>query len=160
MSQLVPGMTTHEIMTLGRYYSDRKEDKGMDADTLTAIIQEQLRKNNFEAFQNLLENCIHHDRERSGYLDVSGIRTACRAMHVPAPDDLLRALLSHLQNEDGKIDYHHLLQRLNWRDHPAGPIRSTNIDSDSNWVGTHAKDMVTQISYNVLLDDVVGPKQE
>ena len=73
--------------------------------------------------------------------------------------DVLSFFILSLQNEDGKIDYHHLLERLNWRDHPAGPMRSTNIDSDSEWVGTNAKDMVTRISYRALLDDVCG-KQE
>lgn len=37
----------------------------MDLDTVIAIVQEQLRKVNFEGFQRLVDQCIHRDEQRS-----------------------------------------------------------------------------------------------
>jgi Ca2+-binding EF-hand superfamily protein len=63
--QLAPRLTEHEIMTIARYYGDRAEqDAQMDIKTLISIIQEQLRKNNFEGFTNMSENFQHMDKSR------------------------------------------------------------------------------------------------
>ena len=46
-----------------RYYQDRGED-ALSTETVVGIVQEQLRKANFEAFNRIAEQCTHHDAEQ------------------------------------------------------------------------------------------------
>ncbi len=46
-----------------RFYQERSED-AVDADTLIAVAQEQLRKASFEDFVQLREQCAHYDPTR------------------------------------------------------------------------------------------------
>lgn len=50
-------------MTIGRYYSVREENE-MDATYLLAVSQENLKKNNFENFGQLLAALAYSDREK------------------------------------------------------------------------------------------------
>ena len=56
-------LTEHEIISVARFYQDRKDER-LDLGTLLAIAQDQLRKVNYENFQQVLEQCIHYDSER------------------------------------------------------------------------------------------------
>lgn len=56
-------LSEHEIMTIGRYYSVREENE-MDATYLLAVSQENLKKNNFENFGQLLAALAYSDREK------------------------------------------------------------------------------------------------
>ena len=85
-------LTEHEIMTVARYYSDH-QDETLPLDTLVSVVQEQLRKTNFENFSKLTEGFMSYDTDRSGFVDVELVRKTCRAFHLPLPDDLVRALL-------------------------------------------------------------------
>lgn len=64
--QMDPTITEHEIMTVGRYYSQRQGEDKLNIQKLIGIIQEQLRKRNFEGFSKLREDCLHHDKARYG----------------------------------------------------------------------------------------------
>lgn len=56
-------LTDHEVRTIARFYAERKDDK-LDLNTLVAIVQDQLRKVNFENFSQLYEHCRHLDQAR------------------------------------------------------------------------------------------------
>ena len=82
----------HEIMTVARYYSDSQDVK-MPLETLVSVVQEQLRRSNFENFAKLVEGLLSYDTDGSGFVDVELVRKTCRAFHLPLPDDLVRVLL-------------------------------------------------------------------
>lgn len=149
-------LTTHEIMTIARYYSNSKEEAQVDVQTLVAVAQEQLRKHNFENFTKLAEGCMHHDKERCGFLDLDAVRTVCHALRVPVPDDLLRALITKMPlNEKNQLNYNEFIQCLNWRDYPAAPVSAPTIRFDENWQGAE-KDSIQQVNYKLLLQDMFG----
>ena len=50
-------------MTVARQYSDNRNDVVLDTDKLMAIMQEELRKRNFEGFGTLAAAFRHLDKE-------------------------------------------------------------------------------------------------
>ncbi|CAH1245737.1 EFHC2 [Branchiostoma lanceolatum] len=58
-------LVEHEIMTLGRYFSERQDEK-VNISVLLGVAQEQLRKHNFENFTRLKQLMMHHDTSRTG----------------------------------------------------------------------------------------------
>ncbi|XP_064639145.1 EF-hand domain-containing family member C2-like [Lineus longissimus] len=158
IKQLAPQLTEHEIMTIARYYGDDAEQNAqIDIKTLISIVQEQLRKNNFEGFVKLSENFQHMDNSRCGVLDADTVRKVCHALHVPIADDMLRALLVKMvSNDQGHIDYESFIKNLNWRDCPVAPMSAQGVRFDEGWAGNQAKDQITQVRYQVLLDDILG----
>ena len=56
-------LAEHEIMTLGRYFSER-QDEQVNMSVLLGVAQEQLRKHNFENFTRLKQLMMHHDTSR------------------------------------------------------------------------------------------------
>lgn len=57
------GLSEHEIMTLGRSYSERLEAEADLAMTL-AVAQDHLRKKHFEAFADMVKVFTHEDWNR------------------------------------------------------------------------------------------------
>lgn len=62
LRQVDSSLSDHEIMTLARFYSERPQEDAIDSRKLFAIIQEQLRKRNYEGFSKLIEDCQQHDQ--------------------------------------------------------------------------------------------------
>lgn len=62
LKQVDSSLTDQEIMTLARFYSERPSEDAIDSRKLFAIIQEQLRKRNYEGFSKLIEDCQQHDQ--------------------------------------------------------------------------------------------------
>ncbi|KAK3094621.1 hypothetical protein FSP39_004130 [Pinctada imbricata] len=157
LRQVDPTITNHEVMTVARYYSERTAEDAVDSRKLVAIVQEQLRKRNYEGFGKLLEDCMQNDQAKSGTLDAEVVRTIVHAHHVPLPDDLLRAALSlAVANEQGAIDYKSLIAQMNWRDSPVPPMQ-VEPSSDPNWQGTsQGNNSVSVVNYQNLLDDCFG----
>ncbi|XP_063967600.1 EF-hand domain-containing family member C2-like [Lytechinus pictus] len=148
-------LSEHEIVVLGRYYSDTQDVK-LSMETLVSIVQEQLKKNSFENFAKLLEGFLQHDTDKSGYLDAALVRSTCNAFHLPLPDDLLRALLSRLQkNEDGLVNYNALVTHLNWCDHAVTTAQYIQPPAkfDESWTGKE-DDRVKRVNYMALLQSV------
>ncbi|NWS69140.1 EFHC2 protein, partial [Crotophaga sulcirostris] len=83
----------HEIMTLGRFYSVRDEYE-MNLNFLLGVVQEQLRKKNFENFEQLSAVFIYNDREKCGVLPRETCRTICKSFKLPVDNDDLQALLT------------------------------------------------------------------
>lgn len=64
ITQLTSDLSEQEIMTLARHFSPRKDDGGLNIGHLVAIIQEDLRKKNFESFGKLIEGMMQVDTSR------------------------------------------------------------------------------------------------
>ncbi|XP_046566308.1 EF-hand domain-containing family member C2-like isoform X2 [Haliotis rubra] len=157
LRQIDSSLTEHEIMTVARYYSEQRPEDAMDHLKLVAIIQEQLRKRNFEGFGTLVQSFLHADKEKSGFLDVETIRTVFHAHHVPLPDDLLRAgIASAPANESGLILYEEFVKQINWRDFPVPPMQFQPVSEEADWAGTAAKNAVNAVNYQAMLSDVFG----
>ncbi|XP_076099003.1 EF-hand domain-containing family member C2-like isoform X1 [Mytilus galloprovincialis] len=159
LKQVDSSLTDQEIMTLARFYSERPSEDAIDSRKLFAIIQEQLRKRNYEGFSKLVEDCQQHDQGKQGFLDPETVRTVLHAHHVPLPDDLLRAGIAMTPaNERGEVQYAALINQMNWRDAPVPPMQYQPIVDDSQWQGTNQsnKISVSRICYNVLLEDFFG----
>jgi hypothetical protein len=92
--QVGDSLTDQEIITLARNYAFKKEDQ-YDLQSLLAVAQDHLRKNNFENFHILKEMLISRDEHKTGFkLSRSQVRNACRSMHLPIPDYALDLLLN------------------------------------------------------------------
>lgn len=155
---VLPGvLTEHEIITLARFYQDRKDD-ALDVNTLIAVAQEQLRKNNFENFSRVQEQCIHYDKERNSYLDLDSIRKVCQALRVGIQDDLLRALLSRMPtNEAGLINYGDFIQQINWRDHPVAAVpQGTCAEGPDSWQVRDASQVIERVNVAALVEALSG----
>lgn len=153
-------LTEHEIITIARFYQDRKDDD-VSVDTLLAIAQEQLRKANFENFSRVQEQCMHYDKERTGYLDMDGLRSVCNAIKLPLQDDLLRAIISKMPTNDGLVNYASFANALNWRDHPKAPLPQKSAVVDENWQGNKPGTAINCVNIGSLVQDLISgpPKQ-
>jgi len=56
-------LSDQEVITLARYYQDRKEER-ISIDALLVMIQEQLKRAGFEDFRGIQERCLHFDGTR------------------------------------------------------------------------------------------------
>ena len=57
------GLSEHEIMMLGRSYSEREQTEA-NMGMMLAVAQDQLRKKHFEAFAEMIRAFTHEDRNR------------------------------------------------------------------------------------------------
>ncbi|XP_034279763.1 EF-hand domain-containing family member C2 [Pantherophis guttatus] len=152
-------LSEHEIMTIGRYYSVREENE-MDATYLLAVSQENLKKNNFENFGQLLAALAYSDREKCGLLASDKCRTVCKSFRLPLADDLLRALLAACEDCKEHVNYKKLVDRLNWREHPIPAFQTilTPLQYEDGWSGEPPALPVKKIKYLPLIEDVFGSK--
>ncbi|ESP05007.1 hypothetical protein LOTGIDRAFT_211798 [Lottia gigantea] len=156
LKQIDSNLSEQEIMTIARYYSNRQGDNSIDPAKMMAIIQEQLRKNNFEDFAKLQDGLQYEDKEKSGLLNAEVIRTVFSSHHVPLPDDLVRAVLLVAPGDgSGNVSYAEFISLINWKDNPAPPVQYT-ATQDENWAGTQTKNQIHSISYEALLKDIFG----
>uniref|UniRef100_A0A2C9JF73 EF-hand domain-containing family member C2 n=1 Tax=Biomphalaria glabrata TaxID=6526 RepID=A0A2C9JF73_BIOGL len=154
-----PSLTEQEIMTVARQYSDRRSDIILDTDKLKSIIQEELRKKNYEDFSILIASLRQEDKNCTGYLDRQTIRKEFIAQHVPLPDDMLQAALSVAKtatNNNEQVLYEDFINSLNWRDYPAPMIQYQPVNADDDWCGTLAQNQVNNINYTPLLERIFG----
>jgi hypothetical protein len=59
--------TEHDVITLARHYQERK-DRILSLNVILGIVQEQLKRANWEDFEYIEEQCLHHDNVRSDYI--------------------------------------------------------------------------------------------
>lgn len=87
-------LNEQEIITLARGYSlERKKE--YDFQSIAAVFQDNLRKNNFELFARLresLQSCDSYNVEEDS-ASVDEARSICKGFRLPAPDYLLDMLL-------------------------------------------------------------------
>lgn len=112
-------LVDHEIITLARSYAQQIV-KEHDIYSIVGVVQEHLRKHNYEHLKPLKENFISRDRSGNGRLPAEEVRIAIRSVHVPIPDYLLNILIQRMTQTDGTIDYADIFSALNWRECPVG----------------------------------------
>lgn len=87
-------LNEQEIITLARGYSlERKKE--YDFQSIAAVTQEHLRKNNFELFARLrdsLQACDSYSVDEDS-ASVNEVRSTCKGYKIPVPDYLLDMLL-------------------------------------------------------------------
>ncbi|XP_077990031.1 EF-hand domain-containing protein 1-like [Glandiceps talaboti] len=86
-----------------------------DRDRLVKEIQAQLRKANYLNHMTLRDAFLGYDRDRTGKIDVAGLKSVCRRNNLPIDDDIIDALIAECAlNNDGMIDYDGFIRFLNW----------------------------------------------
>ncbi|XP_033003020.1 EF-hand domain-containing family member C2 [Lacerta agilis] len=153
-------LSEHEIMTLGRYYSLRDKNE-MDTTYLLAVAQEQLKKNSFENFGQVLAVLAYNDRSKCGLLASDKCRTICKSFRLPVADDLLRAILAACEDCKEQVNYKKLVDGLNWRDHPI-PVFQTilmPLQYEDEYRGEPPTLPVKKIQYLPLMVDLFGNEE-
>lgn len=151
-------LTEHEQLTVARHYGDSKVEED-DLQLLVVAIQEQLRKDNFEDFANMMDSCRHEDVLGTGFLPLQELHNTSKRFMVPAKHDLLLALLEKVErNDKGEANYEQFLKLLNWRDSPVSsqkfvPAAAPDPKSVQR---TGPQDLPTLVCYKDLLQSLLG----
>ncbi|XP_047130574.1 EF-hand domain-containing family member C2 isoform X1 [Hydra vulgaris] len=111
-------ITDHEILTLCRAFSEKKHEEE-NFDELVALLQEQLRKVNYESFSLMQDACSFQDTNNTGLISSFDLHNICKSFKLPLKDDLLQCLLQKVVSPDGKTDYCKFIELLNWKNLPA-----------------------------------------
>uniref|UniRef100_A0A8C2Z3N1 EF-hand domain-containing family member C2 n=1 Tax=Cyclopterus lumpus TaxID=8103 RepID=A0A8C2Z3N1_CYCLU len=114
------GLSEHEVLVLGRNFSERKQPEA-DVGLMLAVAQDFLKKKHFVEFPDMDRAFTYRDQHKSGRLSTKETRTICKAFHLPLPEKLLGGLLSKFAEGD-EIDYHAFLAGINWVEHLAPPV--------------------------------------
>ncbi|KAM3861872.1 EF-hand domain-containing family member C2 [Diretmus argenteus] len=147
------GLSEHEVMTLGRCFSEREQPEA-DVSLMLAVAQDYLRKKHFETFPDMARAFTHQDKHRTGHLSTKETRTICKAFQLPLAEDLLRALLNKF-TEAEEIDYHAFLAGINWRENPAPPVLPDDtLKFDVNWSFQTSSPAVKNVNYSAMLEDM------
>ncbi|XP_078088008.1 EF-hand domain-containing family member C2 [Mustelus asterias] len=152
-------LTEHEVMTIGRYYSIREEQK-TDICLILHVVQEALRKNAFEDFVKISEAFMYEDRQRTGFLPVQESRNILKGFQLPIPNDVLDEIISNFLGADGQVAYRNLVLGLNWRENPVPSVEVTfPLQLNKAGSGAFPTKKVTSINYIAFIEDLFG-KQE
>jgi len=154
---VAPELTEQEIKTLARCIAEPSSDKSLDCNKLQAIMQEELRKRNFEGFGTLISAFKHLDKNGTGVLDRESIRKEFGAQHVPLPENMLRAALSAAGPADGPfVKYEDFVNSLNWRDFPVPPVQYQPTGTSDDWATGKTGAGTDTIHYEPLLQMIFG----
>ncbi|NXP54510.1 EFHC2 protein, partial [Heliornis fulica] len=150
----------HEIITIGRYYRVRDEYE-MDLHSLLAVAQEQLKKKNFDNFEQLSAVLIYNDREKCGVLPHQICRTVCKSFKLPLADDNLQVLLTMFEDDHKQVEYKKFVDGLNWRDNqiPAFQNIKAPLKNEDGWSRQPPSFPAKGIKYLAFLDDLLGKEE-
>ncbi|XP_072253820.1 EF-hand domain-containing family member C2 [Leuresthes tenuis] len=147
------GLSEHEVLVLGRCFSERKQPE-VDVGLMLAVAQDFLKRKHFEEFPTLARRFAYHDRLKTGRLSIKETRTICKAFKIPLPENLLEGLLSKFADGD-EIDYHAFLAGVNWVEHPTPPVMpEDNLRFEVNTRFDGGGAARKNINYSALLRDV------
>ncbi|XP_038577317.1 EF-hand domain-containing family member C2 [Micropterus salmoides] len=147
------GLCEHEVLVLGRCFSEREQPE-VDVGLMLAVAQDFLKKKHFEELPDMARAFTHHDRHKTGRLSTKETRTICKAFRLPLPENLLGGLLCKFTDGD-EIDYHGFLAGINWMEHPAPPVMPDDIlkfYGNARFDGGGAT--MKNVNYSSLLGDV------
>ena len=87
-------LNDQEIITIARAYSIKKRQE-YDFQSVASVVQDHLRKNNFELFSKLREVLIDSDsfNKQEQTLSINDARCVIKGFKLPIPDYLLDMLL-------------------------------------------------------------------
>nr|CAH8833815.1 unnamed protein product [Trichobilharzia regenti] len=169
-------LTTHELITLARYYGVRPP-KQISYEIMLGIAQQTLRKQAFEDFASLLLACRQQDSEKTGEIDRQTLRRICLAHRLPLPDDMVNSIMDYSSNRNGMILYEVFINQLNWKCPPTNGMTiqapcdyTGNIEVD--WLSmskgdkpkslglTQSTSKVERINYKYLINDLCGIEEK
>ncbi|XP_034429183.1 EF-hand domain-containing family member C2 [Hippoglossus hippoglossus] len=113
-------LSEHEMLVLGRTFCVHEQPEA-DGRLMLAVIQDLLRKKNFDAFSEMTNSLVYRDRQKTGRLSTKETRSICKGSRLPLPESLLGGLLSSFADGD-EIDYLALMSGINWVENPAPPV--------------------------------------
>ncbi|CAL8075050.1 unnamed protein product [Calicophoron daubneyi] len=166
-------LSTHEMLTLGRYYAERPP-KEISHEIMLGLAQLTLRKTGFEDFQALLQACQQADTDKTGELDPTVLRRICLSQRLPIPDDMLGRIMAYSATQSGAIRYEVFLNQLNWRCKHVGPPLEVPCEYTGNlevdWESTSRglpprslgqevlpqSEKIGRVVYQRLFDDLCG----
>ncbi|KAG7241352.1 hypothetical protein INR49_025718 [Caranx melampygus] len=119
-------LSEHEVLVLGRSFSQREQPVEVDTGLMLAVAQNLLKKKHFEEFPDMARAFAYHDQHKAGRLSTKELRTICKAFRLPLPEDLLGGLLCKFADGD-EIDYHAFLAGIDWVEHPAPPVLAEDV---------------------------------
>ncbi|XP_056144939.1 EF-hand domain-containing family member C2 [Lampris incognitus] len=147
------GLSEHEVITLGRFFSEREPPEA-EVGFLLAVVQDRLKRKQFEKFPEMCRVFVHRDRRRTGCLSAQETRSICKTFQLPLADDLLMALLTKFTEED-KINYHAFLSGIDWRENPAAPLlHEATLKLDGDRSDESGGPTMNNVRYSPLMENV------
>ncbi|XP_034550046.1 EF-hand domain-containing family member C2 [Notolabrus celidotus] len=154
LSGLDCGLSEHEILVLGRSFSEPVGPPEVDVGLMLAAAQDFIKKKPFDDIPAMARAFAHQDQHKVGRLSDKEMRTICKAFQLPLPEKLLGDLLSRFSDGD-KIDYNAFLAGINWVEYPAPPIKpEDSLKFVFNLTPAVDEAPLKNVNYSSLLKDV------
>jgi Ca2+-binding EF-hand superfamily protein len=132
-------LNEHEVITLSRHYKVKKDPP---LGSLIAIVQDDLKRLNYNSFSELLKEFQSSDESKCGFIEREELLHLCNILKLPLSDQLIQAMMENCEKDLKKrISYKQFVQLLNWEEFPAP---STKIPTGN----------VIQINYGALIGDL------
>merc|ERR1712048_894509 len=155
-------LSTHEIMTVARHYSNMSDNSTDDCMKIIARAQEILRKANWEDFSLMQDRCIYMDQGKqegeTGHIGRKEMENICKSFKLPIvskPDLLQKVLDIAHRDASGNINFHKFIQSINWRDNPVAAQRFVPSQSLGEKVSSASgPSNIESISYSSILADL------
>ncbi|EDV26223.1 EF-hand domain-containing family member C2 [Trichoplax sp. H2] len=158
-------LNEHELMTLGRYYGDVRDDTTIE--DLAAAMQEQLKQSGYDRYQGLRDIFTHYDNDRSGCLDKYELLRLCRSHQLPVKNGLLWALIARMPNNKREmVSYNEFIHLINWTVNPIDVRTPPKVKQTLDRLATERWDdqendqskpqSVNLVYYKNFLNDVCG----
>ncbi|KAF6719515.1 EF-hand domain-containing family member C2 [Oryzias melastigma] len=148
------GLVDHEVLVLGRAFSEQQQSEEEDVVVMLAVAQDALRRKLYDDFHSLTLAFLKQDPHKNGRVPRKMAWNICESARLPISENLLRSLLTKFEDADG-IDYQAFLAGLNWVEHPASPVKYEDILRFEVNARVDAGEAVRRnVNYSALLQDV------
>ncbi|XP_012275373.1 EF-hand domain-containing family member C2 [Orussus abietinus] len=148
-------ITEHEMITTARHYSSHEKKEFYSREYIRRLVHTEITRLLWNDLDRLSEDLRYRDRMNTGYLSRHDIYTVLRGCRVPMDIELLNSMLDHLKtNEEGKIDYHDLLEVMNVKINPVTPVVPVNIKTALWWASEKEPDCGAGIDWCAFLKDL------
>ncbi|CAD5122724.1 DgyrCDS11135 [Dimorphilus gyrociliatus] len=137
------------------YLRGQEKERG-----LIAAIRSNLKKANYQNFNNLVQAFCLYDPDEKGYITATDLKNVCEQFQLPIELELLVQLFDYCDvDRDGRINYIEFSNFLNWKDKlPTGlPDRISSADHFHKRLQKQIdKAIVDQKTSSQMINSVVG----
>ncbi|GAB1605511.1 EF-hand domain-containing family member C2-like [Argonauta hians] len=149
-----PGLTEHELITLGRHYRYEKPALDSCPEAIVMLTQEQLRKSGFDNMKQIHLACKEQDEKKCGWILATKVRQIILSHGVPLKVEMLNELIERWpKDEAGKVEYEDLLKSIDWHERPQ-PMQISKLVDPSLIKTPSSKVVIDYINYRKLLQDL------
>lgn len=122
-------ITDHEIITICRHFSAEQEPAEVcNRDAVKATAQMEIKRNLWNAFEQLKSHIFHLNEERRSHLKESVLRTVIRGCALPFPPELVDDIFKVLnKNTEGEFEICDFLNMIDVSCNPSPEIPPMNI---------------------------------